>query len=443
MQTTIEETEKHKVKLTIEVPTDEYSKDVDRAYRAIANSVRIPGFRKGKAPRQIIDTQIGREAVVEQFVRDSLFTYYMEAVREHDLAPIDDPDISLDDVDFDQPLQFTAEVEIRPRLTLDNYKGLKVERPPTDVTEEEIAEYLDRLRDRFAELETVERGGTDGDYSVIDIRGTFGEEEVPEATQADFLYEIGTGLLEPKLDEEIRGKKKGDILKFDSVLPEGFGERSGDELMFSILVKEIKSKKLPELDDEFAKTASEFDTLDELKADLQEKIGESKGREADGIVRERTLTALVELVDVDLPERLVEEETERRMASATQRYSQLGLSLEAALEEQGWDEERFRADAQEHALRAIKADLALESVSRQEEIQVTPEELAAEIGTLAQAMGRDPKSTAKALNDSGQVTSLAADIIRSKALDIVVESAEVVPGTAEEAADPAPEGEEA
>lgn len=431
MQTSIEETDKHKVKLSIEVPTDEYSKDVDRAYRAIANSVRIPGFRKGKAPRQIIDTQIGREAVIEQFVRDSLYTYYMEAVREHDLAPIDDPDISLDDVDFDKPLQFTAEVEVRPRLTLETYKGLKVERPPTDVTDDEIADYLERLRERFAELETVERGGTDGDYAVIDIHGSVGDEEVAEATQADFLYEIGTGLLEPKLDEEIRGKSSGDIIKFDAVLPEGFGERSGEELSFSVLVKEVKAKKLPDIDDEFAKTASEFDTLDELKADLREKIGESKEREADGIVRERALTALVDLVDVDLPPRLVEEETERRMASATQRYSQLGVSLEDALEAQGWDEERFRSDAEEHALRAIKADLALESVSRQEEIEVTPEELATEIGALSQAMGRDPKSTAKALNESGQVTSLAADIIRSKALDIVVENAEVVEGSAE------------
>lgn len=437
MQTTIEETEKHKVKLTIEVPADEYSKDVDRAYRAIANSVRIPGFRKGKAPRQIIDTQIGREAVVEQFVRDSLFTYYLEAVREHDLAPIDDPDISLDDIDFDKPLEFTAEVEVRPRLSLDNYKGLKVERPPTDVAEEEVDDYVERLRDRFAELETVERGGTDGDYAVIDIRGSAGDQEVPEATQADFLYEIGTGLLEPKLDEQIRGKTKGDIVKFDSVLPEGFGEHSGEEVDFTVLVKEVKSKKLPDLDDEFAKTASEFDTLEELRADLRENIGEGKEREADGIVRQRALSALVELVDVDLPERLVEEETERRMASATQRYSQVGVKLEDALEAQGWDEERFRADAEEHALRAIKADLALESVSRREEIEVTPEELAAEIGALARATGRDPKATAKSLNDSGQMTSLAADIIRSKALDIVVESAEVVPGTAED------QGEEA
>lgn len=441
MQTTIEETDKHKVKLTIEVPTDEYSKDVDRAYRSIANSVRIPGFRKGKAPRKIIDTQIGREAVVEQFVRDSLFTYYLEAVREHDLAPIDDPDISLDDVDFDKPLEFTAEVEVRPRLSLDNYRGLKIERPPTEVTDEEVDDYVERLRDRFAELEIVERGGTDGDYAVIDIRGSIGDEEVPEATQADFLYEIGTGLLEPKLDEQIRGKSKGDIIKFDSVLPEGFGERSGEELAFTVLVKEVKAKRLPEVDDEFAKTASEFDTLEELRADLRENIGEGKEREADGIVRQRALSALVELVDVDLPERLVEEETERRMASATQRYKQLGVSLEDALEAQGWDEERFRADAEEHALRAIKADLALESVSRREEIEVTPEELAAEIGQLAQATGRDPKSTAKALNDSGQVTSLAADIIRSKALDIVVESAEIVPGTAEEAAED--QGEEA
>ena len=433
MQTTIEETEKYKVKLSIEVPPEEYKKDVDKAYRAVAQAVRIPGFRKGKAPRQIIDTQIGREAVIEQFLRDSLYTYYMEAVREHDLAPITDPeiDVDIDEVDFDKPLGFTAEVEIRPRLQLEGYKGLRVERPDASITDEEVDVYVDRLRDRFAELEAVEHPATAGDFVVIDLRCTAGGEQVAEATQADFLYEVGTGLLEPKLDEELMGKRGGDIVKFDIELPESFGERSGQEVSFSVLVKDVKSKKLPDADDAFAKTASEFDTLEELKADLREKLGEAKGREVDAVVRERTVSAVVELVDVELPERLVEEETERRVQTAIERYERLGVTLEAALDQQGWDEAQFRADARDHAIRAIKADLALESVAKQEELEVSAEDLAAEVNSLAQALGRDAKSTVKALNEAGQMTSLASDIIRAKALDLLVENAEIVPETSE------------
>jgi trigger factor len=440
MQTTIENTDPHKVKLTIEVPPEEYGKDVDRAYRAIAQSVRIPGFRKGKAPRQIIDTQIGRDAVVEQFVRESLWDYYMAAVREHDLAPITDPDISLDSVDFEQPLQFTAEVEVRPRVELKDYKGLRVERPAVEVSDEEVDDYVGRLRDRFAELETVERPIIDDDFTVIDIRGTRDDEEIPEATQADFLYEVGTGLLDSIVDEQLRGKRKGDILKFEATLPEGSGEHGGEQVTFTVLVKEVKTKKLPEADDDFAKTASEFDTLAELRADIRENIEKVKDREADAVVRDRTLTAVIDKVDVDLPETLIEQEAERRIAGAAERYEQLGVSLEDALEQQGLSEEAFNADAREHAVRAIKADLALESIARQEDLQVTPEELAAEISALAQALGRDPKSTAKALNESGQVTSVAADIIRSKALDLLVEAAETIP---EVAADTASGDEEA
>lgn len=431
MQTTIEEIEKYKVKLSIEVPPEGFKKDVDNAYRTVAQAVRIPGFRKGKAPKQIIDTQVGREAVVEQFLRDALYTYYMEAVREHDLAPITDPeiDIDVDSVAFDKPLVFTAEIEIRPRLQLEDYKGLRVERPNTDVTDEEVGVYVDRLRDRFAELEPVEHPVTSGDFAVIDLRCTAGDDEVPEATQADFLYEVGTGLLQPKLDEELLGKRAGDIVKFDTELPETFGERSGQEVSFSVLVKDVKSKKLPDADDAFARTASEFDTLEELKADLREKLGEVKGREADAMIRERTVSAVVEKVDVELPERLVDEETEQRLKTATERYARLGVTLEAALEQQGWDEQRFRADARDHAVRAIKADLALESVARQEELEVTAEDLAEEVNSLAQTMGRDAKSTVKALNQAGQMTSLASDIIRAKALDLLVEHAELVPET--------------
>jgi trigger factor len=197
-----------------------------------------------------------------------------------------------------------------------------------------------------------------------------------------------------------------------------------------VLVKEVKTKKLPEADDAFAKTASEFDTIDELRADLKEKLTEQKESEADHVVRDRVLEAMIDVVDADIPERLIDEETESRVQSATERAERAGTTLDEALEAQGWDELRFRADARDHAIRGIKADLVLEAVARMEDLQVSGEELAEQVATLAQALGRDPKELAKTLNSSGQMSSLAGDIIRTKALDVLVDNAEVVTGDA-------------
>ena len=250
-----------------------------------------------------------------------------------------------------------------------------------------------------------------------------------QIVQPTFQLPCLTGDIQIHCLEELRGKRKGDILKFNAELPEGFGEKAGREVSFSVLVKEVKAKKLPEADDDFAKLASEFDTLDELRADLRKRLDELHEREADAAVRERAVEAVVEMVDVDLPDRLVDEETDRRVQNAKDRYERLGVSLEEALQQQGLDELQFRSDARAHALRAIKADLALESVARQEEIEWTPEELVAEVEALAQATGRDPKETMKALKQTGQVVSVAGDIIRSKALDLLVENADIVQGS--------------
>jgi trigger factor len=437
MQTTLEETDRHKVKLTVEVDPDRFGKDLDRAYRKVAQQVRIPGFRKGKVPRPVIDAQIGRDAVLGEFLEDSVPEYYREAVREHELAPITEPDIDLEQVEEGKPLIFTATVEIRPRLTLDesDYKGIAVEKPSTDVSDDEVDRLVDSLRERFAELETVPRPAHAGDYVVIDLRATIHDEEVPEATRPDYLYEVGAGEFTGRLDEELENKRAGEILKFNAALDERFGERAGQEVSFQVLVKEVKGKRLPDADDGFAKTASEFDTLDELRTSLREQIKRNKERSAEGAVRDRVLQRLVDEVEVDLPDTLVDEETEHRVQHAKERAEQAGLTLEQLLQMQGFEELQFRADARAHATRAIKADLVLEAVARQEDLQVTAEELGQEIGSLAAALGRDPKELARSLDRSGQVVTLAGDIIRTKALDLLVEHAEIAPegGTPEEA----------
>ncbi len=429
MQTTVENTDKHTVKLTIEVPVDEFTKDLDRAYRSISNQVKIPGFRKGKVPKKIIDAQIGRDVVREEFLSSSVPTYFRDAVRDEDLAPISDPEIQLEQVEDDKPLIFTATVEVRPRLELvpGDYQGVKVEKPATDVTDEEIDEWVERLRERFAELEPAERPVRAEDFVTADVRSTVHGEDVPEASRTDYLYFVGSGEFGSKLDDELIGKKPGDILKVVDVLPERFGELGGTEVSIQVLLKDVKQRKLPEADDEFAKTASEFDTLTQLRDDLRERLVEMKDREAEGVIRDRALQAMIDTVTVDLPDSLVDEETEHRISHARERAERAGLTLEQVLESQGWDEARLREDSRDHAIRAIKSDLVLEGIARAENLEVTADEIGAQISVLAQAYGREPKELAKALDRSGQVVTLAGDIIRGKALDLLVERADIEP----------------
>jgi trigger factor len=428
MQTTVETTEPHTVKLTIEVPEDEFGKDLDRTYRAIANQIKIPGFRKGKVPKQIIDTQIGQDAIFEEFVNSSVPAYFRKAVADEDLAPITDPDIDVQQLEPGKPFVFSATVEVRPRLSFEgsDYAGIKVTKPSVEVTEQEIDDWIERLRERFSELEPVGRPVQEGDFVTVDLTVTRGGEKVEQASREDYLYFVGSGEVGEKLDVELVGAKPGAILKVSDALPERFGEELGGAAVeITVLVKDVKARRLPEVDDDFAKTASEFDTIQQLRDDLRERLTEVKEREATAALRDLALEAMIDKVDVDLPQSLIDEETDHRIHHARDRAERMGVGLEKMLELQGWDEARLREDSREHAIRAIKSDLVLEGIARNESLEVTAEEIGAEIAVLAQAYGREPKSVAKDLERSGQVVTLAGDIIRTKALDLLVERADI------------------
>ena len=440
METSLEHLDTHRVKLGISVSQQEARPVLDLAYRHLAGSVNVPGFRKGKVPRKIIDSQLGRGAVMQEFLEHALGEFYVRALQEHDLAPIAEPefeDLEVDDVET-KGFSFTATVDVRPRLRFEeaDYRGLRVERPKVTVSEADVDEQLDRLRDRFAELEDVGHPARRGDYVIIDVRATVHGEEIPEGTAKDLLYEVGGGAGPGQLDEQLDGARSGDILKFNDTLPEDAGDKAGQEVSYQVLVKEVKGKKLPDLDDDFARTASEFDTLDELREDVRAKLGDLKEAAADAGVRDRALDALIAAVDGEpLPEKLVDQETESRVESTRSRAERQGTTLEAVLQASGVDELQFRSDARAHAERAIRADLALEAVARAEELAVGREELEEAIGQIAQDIGKDEKETRKLLEQGGGMTSLAGDIIRRKALDLVVEHAEVV----DESGEPVPD----
>ena len=428
MQTTVETTEPHTVRLTIEVPEEEVDKDLDRTYRAIANQIKVPGFRKGKVPKQIIDTQIGRDAILEEFVSSSVPAYFRRAVTDEDLAPITDPEIDVQQLEPGKPLIFSATVEVRPRLSFEesDYTGISVTKPSIEVTEPDIDDWIERLRERFSELEPVGRPVQQGDFVTVDLTVTKGGVKVEQASREDYLYFVGSGEVGDKLDVELAGAKPGAILKVSDALPERFGdELGGAAVEITVLVKDVKTRRLPDVDDEFAKTASEFDTIQQLREDLRERLTEVKDREATAALRDLALQAMIERIDVDLPESLVEEETDHRIHHARDQAERMGVGLDKMLELQGWDEARLRQDSREHAIQAIKSDLVLEGIARSASLEVTAEEIGAEIAVLAQAYGREPKAVAKDLERSGQVVTLAGDIIRTKALDLLVERADV------------------
>ncbi len=324
VESALEEVGRHRVKVSVTATPEETKPVLDVAYRHLAGSINVPGFRKGKAPRKIVETQVGRGTILQEFLEHALPTFYVRAMREQELAPIADPEfdeVELDDLE-EKGLRFSATVEVRPRITFSesDYKGLRIERPSPEVSESEVDEQLDRLRERFAQLEVVGRTARHGDFVVADIRSYVHDREIPEVSGQDVLYEVGSKALVPELDKELEGARPGDILKMNITLPEGLGERSGQEVSLSVIVKEVKAKRLPELDEEFAKTASEFDTLEALRADIKEKLGQLKEGQATAAVRDAALQALARKVeDVELPERLIDQETESRVAAVRDR----------------------------------------------------------------------------------------------------------------------------
>jgi trigger factor len=379
--------------------------------------------------------------VLKEFVNASVPRYFRTAVTDEDLAPIGEPEVDVEQLEPGKPFIFTATVDVRPRLELQkaDYEGVKVQRPPTEVADDEVAAWVERLRRQFAELEPVERAAQEGDFVTINVTATKGGDTVERLTREDYLYSIGSAEFGERLDAELAGTKPGDIVSVDDVLPpERFGEELAGPTSFRVLVKDAKALKLPDPDDAFAKTASEFDTMDELRADLREKIHEVKERDVRGVIRDRVLQALIDTVQVDLPDSLVEDETNHRLQHAEENASRYGVSLDQMLEIQGWDRERLAEDSRDHAVRAIKGDLVLEAVARAEDLEVTAEEIGSEIGSLAQAYDRDPKELAKQLDRTGQIITLAGDIIRTKALDLLVEHADIT----DESPEPADADEE-
>ncbi|MGH9184629.1 MAG: trigger factor, partial [Acidimicrobiales bacterium] len=317
MRASVESLEGNKVKLSIEVAEDEFDKAVDAAFKKIAREVRVPGFRPGKAPRRLLEARLGSQVGREEALRDALPDYYSQAVREHDVDVIAPPEIEITAGEDAGPIAFDAVVEVRPRVAVPGYGGLRVTMNRPEATEAEIDAQIDRLRDQFGELRTVERPAATGDHVSINIAGSRAGEPAPGLTADDYLYEVGSGTVVPELDDQLRGAKIGDMLSFTAQVPGT--EDTSDPVDFRILVKEVKEKVLPDVVDEWANEVSEFDTVEDLRADIANRITGIRRAQAMMALRDKVGHALVELVEEDAPTPLVQAEVQQRLQDLAMR----------------------------------------------------------------------------------------------------------------------------
>lgn len=422
MRSTVEPVEPTKVKINVVVEPDELGPAIERTARRLGREVKVPGFRKGKVPRQVLEARIGREALIAEAIEhEAVPEFYAKAVEEHGVEPLSRAKVEPPDYQDGEPLEFSATVEVKPEIDLPDYRGIEVERPALEVTDEHVDTQLDQLRERFAQLEVIGRPLAKGDYAQIDLRATRHSDEIPELTRTDFLYEVGSGTVVPELDEQLEGARKGDILKFNATLPESAGEQlGGQEVTFTVLVKEAKAKVLPKLDDDFAQEASEFDTLDELRSHLHERLDESAEAQTRSEVETRVLGNYLDQIEVPLPESMVNDELQYRARRLVQQLNLMGISLDQYLQGVETTQEQLEADLRAQSERAVKAQLVLEAVAAAEGMEATDEEVEAEIQRQAQRLGRDAEDVRKAIGQ-GRAGVIHGDILRSKALAFLVE----------------------
>jgi trigger factor len=412
-----------RAKLTVEVPFEELKPSLDKAYKAIAQQINIPGFRRGKVPPLVIDRQVGRGAILDQAINDALPQLYIQALQDNDLQPLAQPEIEVTRLEDNESLEFTAEVDVKPEITLPAYDDLTAQVDDVAVTDEDVDEQVAALRERFATLVDVDRPAADGDFVVIDLVAQQDGQPVEGAELTEMSYKVGRGGMLDGLDEALAGMSAGDEKTFTSQLVGG--DLVGQDVEVTVKVAKVQEQELPDLDDEFAQLASEFDTADELTADVRERLSRGKRLEQAAAARDAVLEALLERVEVPLPETVVTDELNSRRSNIEQQLAYAGITLEKYLEDEGQTEEEFEADLERRVRDAVVAQLLLDEVASKEEVGVDQEELQQHLIMRAQQSGEDPQQFVNHMLEHNHLPEMAQEIRRGKALAQLVESATV------------------
>jgi trigger factor len=423
MKSTVEPLEGNKVKLSVEVDAGEFESAVDAAFKKIAKEVRLPGFRPGKVPRKVLEARLGPLAGREQALQDSLPEYYSAAVIEHDVDVIAPPEIDITGGHDGGNVAFDAVVEVRPSIEVPGYGGLSVTIDRPGVDEEALDAQIDRMRDLDSTLQEVDRPVQDGDTVTIDIAGTLDGEPQPGLTADDYSYTVGSGAISPEVDEQLEGATAGATLSFDATHPDPDEER---QLHFELTVKDVKEKVLPELTDEWASEASEFETVAELRASLADRMTRVRKAQAQMAFREKVGEALAALVTDELPEPLISQEMQERLQDLAMRMQAQGIQLDQYLAMTGTEPEAFSQELRDTATAAVKVDLALRAVAEAEGIECTDDDLQADLEGVAERVGEEVDVVRERFERVGQISAVRSDIRKRKALEWLLERAEVL-----------------
>jgi trigger factor len=419
VKTDVEELSPTRVRLSVEVSFEELKPSLDKAYREVGQQARIPGFRPGKVPPRVIDMRIGRGAVLTEAVNDALPEFYSKAVQEAEVFALGQPEVEITNLTDGKEMTFTAEVEVRPKFELPDLATLSVTVDSAEVTPDDVEEYLTSLRERFASLKTAQRPAQDGDYTTIDMSASADGELIEDAQAAGLSYEIGSETMLEGLDEALTGLSAGESATFSTEL--AGGAAAGQQADVTVTVLSVKIKELPELDDDFAQLASEFDTLDELRADTRSNLERSKKFQQATQARDKAIEVLVDSVDIPLPEKFVEHEVTHARENVDNQLAQMKMSKADYLKTLEKSEEEYDAELVEQSNRSVKVSFVLDELARTENLTVNQAELSYFVADQAQRMGISPEYFARQLSESGQLGVAFTEVLRGKAATLAAE----------------------
>ena len=425
VSTTVTELPESRVRVSAQVPADEVERRIQQAARKLGSELRIPGFRKGKVPPPVVMRRLGREAVLDEALRAALGGWYVDAIDGSGIAPIGEPDLDVGDLPGQgEPLEFSIEIGVRPTATLGEYKGLEVGRREPVVEDAAIDEQIEALRDRLATLDTVERPAAAGDHLVADYVGKVDGEAFAGGSARDQLIELGSGRLIPGFEEQLEGATAGEERELSVTFPEDYpNDLGGKDAIFEIRIHEVKAKRLPELDDEFASEASEFDTVTELRADIASKLRETDERAVEREFEEAVLQTAADNAQVELPDRLIHARAHELVEQTMSALARQGISKEAYLQIAGKDEHSLSEDAEPEAAAALRREAVLAAIVAAERIEPTDEQLVEALAPAAERDDADPAELVEQLRGAGRLDQLRDDVATRQALELLVESA--------------------
>jgi trigger factor len=428
VKTNVTELPESRVRVQAEVPAEEVERRVQQAARKLGGQMRVPGFRKGKVPPTVVIRRLGREAVLDEALRSALGSWYVDAIDGAGIAPIGDPDLDVGDLPAQgEPLAFSIEIGVRPRAQLGSYKGLEIGRREPEVDEAAIDAEVQRLRDRVATLETVQRPAQTGDHVVVDYLGKVDDVPFAGGEGRDQLIELGSERLIPGFEEQLVGAGAGDERTVGVTFPEGYpGELGGKDATFEVKVSEVKAKLLPELDDEFASEAGGFDTLDELREDIATRLREADSQAIEREFEEAVLQAATDEAQVQLTDQLIHARAHEVLHQTFSALARQGISREAYLQIAGKDEEALAHEAEPDAASALRREAVLTAIVEAEKIEPTDEELLEALRPAAERDGSDPAQLLDQLRDAGRLDSLREDVASRQAVELLVREAQPI-----------------